>query len=184
MSVPSSRVSVSSVEVNNPFSKIDVSSAEKAEQHPCHEQIELMSVVAPDPVGIGFQDRIIELGEPPGRLDVRWVFGDAFIALDPRKRQKEIESVVQLVKSNIDCLVGLDVPAIDVLAICREEQTRLVALYQGIGCHDIDCRCGLALVSDTEEQLVLPQNITRTLRQIVAALLQFGDRRLWRVIEF
>src|ERR1035437_8593549 len=81
---------------------------------------------------VGFQDRIIELGEPPGRLDVRWVFGDAFIALDPRERQKEIESVVQLVKSNIDCLVGLDVPAIDVLAICREEQTRLVALYQRI----------------------------------------------------
>ncbi|MDP3609143.1 MAG: hypothetical protein Q8R74_08725 [Methylophilus sp.] len=87
-----------------------------------------MGVVVSHPLGVDIQNRIIEFGEPRRCLDVCGVFRNAFIAFNASERKKEVEDIVQLVNANIVDLIGLAVPAVNLLTVGRKKDTRRMFL--------------------------------------------------------
>lgn len=143
-----------------------------------------MRIIALDPVAVGFQDRVIELGDPSCGLDVCRIFSGRFIALDISQGQEKQELVVQFVEVRINCDIGLGISAIDLLTIGCEHKARLVLLCQRVSEHRIYGACRLSLLSRTEEQLVFPEHITGILGMIAGTLLELSDRSFRRIVDF
>lgn len=80
------------------------------------------------PFRVGFQNRIVELGELRRCFDIRRVSRHTLVALNVGEWQEVIANIVQLVKAGIAGLIGLDVPAVNILTVGCQKDTRSMFL--------------------------------------------------------